>query len=100
MRSRYNPDGSVDYEADRMLEILRQADEELDRQQRAQAQQMAMGATHELEPRSTSEAPTPNKVPTVPTIMDFLKDPIAELARPPASPPLIPSKPNSTTPST
>ena len=38
MRSRYNPDGSVDYEADRMNEILRHADTELERQQREQAQ--------------------------------------------------------------
>lgn len=38
MRSRYLPDGSVDYEADRMLEILRHADTELERQQREQAQ--------------------------------------------------------------
>ncbi len=39
MRSRYHPDGSIDYDADRALEILRYADEELARRQLAQQEE-------------------------------------------------------------
>ena len=38
MRSRYNPDGSIDYEADRELEMLRLADQELERLRREEAE--------------------------------------------------------------
>jgi hypothetical protein len=37
MRSRYNPDGSIDYEADREIEMLRRVDAELERLRRMEA---------------------------------------------------------------
>lgn len=40
MRSRYQPDGSIDYDADRALEILRHADEELARRHQAQQEEV------------------------------------------------------------
>ena len=44
MRSRYLPDGSIDYDADRALEILRQADEELARRHQQQSEEAMRGA--------------------------------------------------------
>ncbi len=86
MRSRYHPDGSVDYEADRMLEIIRLADEELERQRYQQAQVERTCATPaQTKPSSTRKAPAANGL----NITDFVKDPIAELLKP-----LIPTNPN------
>ena len=46
MRSRYHPDGSIDYDADRALEILRNADEELTRRHQQQNEEaMRVAAT-------------------------------------------------------
>ena len=101
MRSRYQPDGSVDYEADRMLEILRHADEELARQQREQAQQMAGHPMHADEPTRTPSSALSDNLTAAPTITDFINDPIADLLKASALTPPVPGlgslQPNSTT---
>ncbi|MDC3255108.1 hypothetical protein OAV21_01765 [bacterium] len=79
MRSRYNPDGSIDYDADRALEILRHADEELARIRRVQQEKHSFGA----HPAGSTSMAKPAIVATgMPTITDFLKNPVAELAKP------------------
>jgi hypothetical protein len=77
VRSRYSPDGSIDYDADRALEILRHADEELARMHQAH-QEHSFDACPGIVAK-----PTPTLVVSgMPTITDFLKDPMAELAKP------------------
>ena len=88
MRSRYNPDGSIDYDADRALEILRHADEELARMHQAQQEGHSLGA-HPMGGRAMGGMAKPTLAASaMPTITDFLKDPIAELAKP-----LLPAPP-------
>ena len=82
MRSRYNPDGSIDYDSDRALEILRHADEELARMHQAQQEEHSLGA-HPVGGPAMGGVAKPTLVAlAMPTITDFLKDPIAELAQP------------------
>ena len=58
MRSRYHPDGSIEYDADRALEILRYADEELARRQLAQQEEaLRMTAAAHAEPDMTAKKP-------------------------------------------
>ena len=60
MRSRYNPDGSVDYEADREIEMLRLADQELERLRR---EQIESGETLESSACSAKPKTKPTKEP-------------------------------------
>ena len=79
MRSRYLPDGSIDYEADRVLEMLRHADEELERLQRQRGDGNVLASSRQRPPITQASNVS---VPAVPTILDFLTDPIAELTQP------------------
>lgn len=58
MRSRYHADGSIDYDADRALEILRYADEELARRRSAkQEESLRLTAAAHGEPDMTAKTP-------------------------------------------
>jgi len=58
MRSRYHPDGSIDYHADWALEILRYANEELARRQLVQREEtLRMAAAAHDERAMTAKKP-------------------------------------------
>ena len=82
MRSRYHPDGSIDYDADRALEILRFADEELARRHQARQEEALLMSGGHGESDMVTKTPGATRVRAKATFPGMPEDPLQAFLNP------------------